>query len=236
MNDPDECMNYLINANNSLAIYSINGEDWYLANHNYMLIQYHLCLSRNPRPLEPRSCSAPCERDCEEMEDYLDNFRLVNWGTYELIDNQGIWEDEFCLRADVMSSIETSESSNRANTTLTYVSPCYKKSQLLSCGSAPCSGNLKHVDYRWWVDWKEDVIASPVVVNWTEYDDTLVTTPISQNFTVGAKIGPATISRTISLGFNRVGERTVDLGLSSTHYCDPILKDNYTGQIYYQLD
>ena len=243
------CIDYLINAIKSLDIYTQNGDEWYLLNHDRMLELYAECLIRETHAddpiVDPRDTECqPCLRNCEEALEHIVRYRLDEFDVFRAVRNQ-IGENRYIFHS------HTTGASVNSTGSLTpfdshYVSGSKRKRDLFqncNTGDGVCDGKWIEDNYQWWAtDWKLTNVAEPVRTDWTEVDDMEVEANFS--YTLGFSFtGPSvngassTITNAVTVGFQITGEETVNLGSQLTNLCTPAPFTNLsTGSIIYQQD
>ena len=249
-----DCINYLISAIKSLDIYTQNGNEWYLLNHDRMLELYAECLIREAAPddiIDPRTQEcALCPRDCEEELEHIVRYRLDEFDVLRTIRNQ-VLENRYVFHSHTTGAFVNSEGS-LSPFDMHYVSGSKRKRDLFeNCadgglfgsGNGVCDGVWIEDNYQWWAaDWKLTNVAEPVRTDWSEVDDMVVETSFS--YTLGFSFtGPSVngassmITNALTVGFQITGEETVNLGSQVTNLCTPAPLTNLsTGSIIYQQD
>lgn len=243
-NEPyDPCFYLYEQAITSYNQYLINGQQFYLVNHDLLLAEYYECIEANfpPNPgSNPPLSSSSCDRDNDNFDEILSGFKLNNWSVFNAIRNQkGESEYKFHANFVLITVRQDNPSSPFSAFSLRFVTPLYNKSDLMQCRPRPCQGKWKGANYRIWRDWNLFQLAEPYVVDWSEVDDEVVTTSFTMGLSVSARIGDATnfvtIGRNMGLTISRVGDKTVLLGSSPVFYCDPFSLEYNTGNVTFKV-
>lgn len=239
-----DCWKYYLESQQSLTSYllSRDGElqQFYLAEHNELLEKYMDCLNLFDVTEFTTDLDNPCQRDHEILDERLVSFKINNFGVLESIRNQ-VFEKEFKFHADIMALSRNSfgeiKPFNRQ-----FVSPSYKRSELISYnGLLPNSllpAKWITVNYRWYTDWKQHEIGSPIEIKWAEVDGGTSTTTLKlglkSSFKVPGHSAPIEASGEVSYSYT--GSAIVELGNAPVFYCDPLLKENDTGSITFTVN
>ncbi len=229
----DDCGMLLQMALSALDTYEVTGQTFYLIQHNVLLEMYIDCLGLGGGNGDPDPCTEPCERDCEVIDETLKEFKINGWQVFTNIRNQ-LFENKYVFHGDVLAATRNSLGTITPHSGK-YVSPAFKKGDLLDCNPSPCQGKWKTANYRIWTDWKQDEFGSPYFVDWAEVDNGTTTFNLSFPFTAKFKLSDTVeISAGVTVGFSRTGAAIVGLGSAPVFYCDPIMMANNTGSVTYK--
>lgn len=151
---------------NSPNYYPICGQNYVVIEHNELLEMYINCFNLNgtlPPPSPPSSPPCPCDRDCEELDELLVDFKIKNWGVYKNCANK-FWEVKFVFHGNVVGAKYYNNGMAIPHASK-YVSQTLKKGDLLDC-SGVCVGKWISANYRIWTDWDQSELGSPYYIDW----------------------------------------------------------------------
>ena len=236
---PFDCWYYFVGAQAAYQVYIITGIRYYLVLHDDLLEAYYDCLDRgdNNGDDDP-PCDEPCERDCEQNDEHVVRFKINGWNVWDKIHNQP-FEKKYIFQGHVLG-IAINSLGTPYTIDYPFSTGTYKKSDILDCSnhsSHPCIGIWKAINYRWWTDWKEDIVASPYQVTWAEVDTGKKTLSSNLGLSVSYKVD-TNITKTLSstIGYSYTGAEIVELGTAPVFYCDPIMMENNTLSITFKCD
>jgi hypothetical protein len=258
--DGDPCEDLFTRAMSALNSYQVTGITYYLLRHNMLLAIYQTdCLGGNGGGGNggAAACVAPCERDCETLDESIKDFRINGWQVFTNIRNQW-FESRYVFHGDLTSGIRNSLITNTIVVSpfvQRFVSQAFKKGDLLHGCSGVCDGTFKDANFRFSPDWDEAVLGSPLTINWSEVDPSEQTFSFSVGVGVGFKTGPraapiaagngttipgprtgnVTLTPSFNTSFSTKGAAIVQLGSQPVFYCDPLSTDYNTGSVTFHM-
>lgn len=228
-----DCEAIFQSAQNALNLYSVNGIPFYLTRHNTLIQQYEICLGLGGGG-GGGTCTLPCERDCETLDETLTSFKINGWGVFTNIRNQS-FETKYVFHGDIVNATRNTFGAISAYTGK-YVSLSLKKGDLLDCNGV-CEGKWQTPNYRIFRDWDLKEFGEPYRIDWAEVDNGVTTTSLSFPMSVKFKVpGIGEVSTGITPTISRTGAAIVPLGNAPVFYCDPINMVNNTGSVSFRCN
>jgi hypothetical protein len=231
-----DCESILLDANEAMDQYELNGGRFFLRQHNLLLRQYNACLAANTGSstnTNTNTTPAPgCERDAEIADETLHSFKINGWGTFDAIAN-AFWETSFIFHADIISEIRNSFGT-QSTQQVKYVSESFSKDDIMTCNGV-CQGKLKGAFKRIWTDWNREQMADPILVVWSEVDNGSskfnFSVGLGVKFTVPVPGGTLETSRNIGFNYEKNADNVVQLGSERVFYCDRLKNEYNTGSM-----
>ncbi len=193
---------------------------------------------------EEDPCAEECDRDCEEENEKLVDFKIDGWSAFELIRNQP-FESKYSFHGRVGAATRTDYGNlvelgpvERLDPIPRYVSGVLKQRHLLDCRPRPCSGRWIKADYDIvGYDWTKERMGDKYTVSWYEVDGTQFTLGLEVKLEPKFKVGPAEVSAgSVAVDFELTGSDVIDLGNQRVNYCEPIMDPRYTGTVYFRCN
>lgn len=237
-NNRYDCWKYWFEAQSALEEtwwITVDGvrRQFYLVEHGKLLKAYYECLGiTTTTGSYPPPSDKPCQRDYEEYDEHLMAFRLSKPSVHKAIKNQ-VFEIYFIFHADMLGL--TRNSFGTVGTyNVKYVSPPLEKWDLYNMFNG-ITFWIKP-NFRFYTDWKLDVMGSPYQVKWAEVDGGTTTFNLKFGLAAEFKVGSSKVTGSGEIGYSYTGSQVVDLGSQSVYYCDVIGKINDTGSIQFTCD
>ena len=254
----DDCIELLLEAMDAMEAYLVNGQEFWLIEHNLLLKMYLDCLNDLDDPDNPGApCEEDCERDCEEKSEHLVKFRMHDNNVFYNIDNQGplgIWETRYVFHCDVLAArlLSNGEISPHHKKIVTGAltiddlyeyhykwvvlpfPPFYMQWKVLD---KPKWVPLSEAGGRWASDWKLYDIGTPVWYDWHEVDNGVTETNLEIKLTAKfIKKDEQEITGEATIGYNFKGDKIVELGKTYVDYCSPINTLHSTESVDFYVD
>ena len=233
-----DCDDIYLQAISALNAYDVGGGEYYLMQHNTLIGLYNDCINGSGPSGggTGTSCTQPCARDCETIDEELVDFKINGWGVFTNIRNQ-IFETKYVFHGDLVG-VTRNTFGTQAQLPGKFVSTTQSKGSLLNC-SGVCQGKFISTGsplFRIWRDWNLGELAEPYHISWAEVDPGETTVSLSFPLTAKFKVGPIEIGAGITPSISRKGNAIVPLGSQPVFYCDEIRRENNTGSLTFRVN
>jgi len=237
------CLPLLQQALAALDAYDVNGQQFHLIEHRQLLQLYYDCISANGNSGGGNPpCAEECERDCEDLNETLIDFKINGWRVFQNIRNQA-FENHYVFWGDILGAERSSLSGTGTAYVKRFVSEAQRRRDLLNCDTRPCQGRWVTANYAVRSpDWDKAFFADKYLIDWLEWDNgsTTVSASLSLSAKFVVKVDSSTSVETavnlLNIGISRTGSPTVPLGSQHVNYCDPIMHPNPTGSLQFRCN